>query len=120
RFEQDKERVTTLSEGNLERQRTNFLRKYDQNQKIFEQSLKQQEVAQNKDLLNKKLEFVQAFDKYQTRTKDPFYDVQWIRAQLVEKPDHFEVYAAIPEHEVKNIRVRVGEDKITLTGKRSI
>lgn len=119
-LQSQRERAEKVGRQNLDRQRDHFLQRYDSNQKIYEQSLRQQELTLEKDKLHKKLQFVRAFDQYDSRSRDPFYAVNWIRAELLEKPDRFEVYAALPEHEVENVRVRVTPEKITLSGKRSV
>src|SRR5262249_53611937 len=55
---------------------------------------------------------------YDSRATDPFYRMMDTRARLVERADHYQLMAEIPEHERDSVNVSVRGEQVVITGNR--
>lgn len=112
------DRNNQVFESNLETQKEDFKKQAEVNRSINEQVIQNQNEILKRALVRQKLEHVESFNKYENVSEDPFYKVPHFEALLKEDENKYTFTAKIPEHEMKNVDVRVQKDQISLTGKR--
>lgn len=103
---------------NLELQTKEFEKQYEVNNSLNQQIAENQTRIFNRELLKERGKFEENISQYQDIAKDPFYSAPKFQTQFIEDNDKFTLKAQVPEHEMKNVEVRVQKDKITLSGKR--
>jgi hypothetical protein len=112
-FEAD--RISQTIEG----QREEFKKRFDLNDKTNKSTLRNQQETYLKELYKQKKRFDERFGVEHSRKDDPFYRLKSFDASVSEKPGAYVLTARVAPHERDSVDVRVKNDKITLSAKRS-
>lgn len=80
--------------------------------------LADQQQKYEEEFEKEKFKHLTKLDKYEAPKVDPFYKVKDMGAKMEDKGTHYEVRLQIPEHELRNFKVHVKDDKITVSGTR--
>lgn len=102
----------------IKQQREEYTKKFDENEKMNKATFQNQSTRLDEELFKLKKGFVSTVDFYENRKEDPFYSLVDFGAKFEEGEAFYQVQAHIPEHEMKNVRVHVQPNKISLQATR--
>lgn len=91
---------------------------FNKNELNYQLILEEQKQKYKDHFEEAKYKHLDAVKQYEDPKKDPFYRVQDLGAKLEDMGSHYEVKLQIPEHEIRNFKVNVKNDKITVAGAR--
>ena len=103
---------------NLTGQKDTFDKQAKLNEALNREVLNNQNAIFKRELTTQKAQFVEDLNKYNMPSSDPFYKLPSLNAELIESENFYTLKAQIPEHEKKNIDVKVQKDSIVLAGNR--
>lgn len=101
----------------LERRRE-FERVHNEKELNYQLVLEEQKNKYEEQFHKAQYKHLDSVKNYETPKQDPFYRIQDIGAKMEDKGSHYEVRLPVPEHEVRNFKVHVKDDKITVAGAR--
>lgn len=101
----------------LER-REQFERVQNEHELNYQLVLEQQKNNYQEHFDKAKYKHLEAVKTYEAPKEDPFYRIQDLGAKMEDKGSHYEVRLKVPEHEIRNYKVHVKDDKITVAGAR--
>ena len=107
------------TKASLRNQDKNFKRMYESNAKTYKDSLGYQKENYLKELYKQSQRFDTKISDDESRAKDPFYSVKSFDANLSERPGGFYLHAKVAPYDRNTVEVRVTNNKISLTAKRS-
>ena len=99
-------------------QRKEYTKRYQENERMNKASFENQKNRYEEELFKVRKDFVATKEFYNSRQEDPFYQLVDFGADFAEGEAFYEVTAKIPEHEMKNVRVHIQPEKISLQGTR--
>jgi HSP20 family molecular chaperone IbpA len=105
-------------EAEIKKNEREYHEKYRNNQRYYRESLKHSQENYLRALANQRKELAQKFELHESAEKDPFYRILDFGGVITEYPRAYVVEAEIPEHEMKNVDVRVQKDRISFAGTR--
>lgn len=117
-YHQKLDRAEAYHQAEIKNQNKEYTKKYDENQKFARSSLENQRNRYDEELFKIRKEFIANAEFHEQRKEDPFYQLIDLGAKFQEGESFYQVSAQIPEHEMKNVRVHVQPEKITLQATR--
>lgn len=128
-FEDHRKGQREYYEGEIDRESEHFKGKQHERRSEFERAQNEKELNYQLVLEEQKNKYQEQFEKskynhidavktYEAPKQDPFYRIQDLGAKMEDKGSHYEVRLQVPEHEIRNFKVHVKDDKITVAGAR--
>jgi HSP20 family molecular chaperone IbpA len=105
-------------QGRIRDQRQEYKKRFNENDKAHKATFENQENRLAEEMFKLRKEFITTAQFYDDRKEDPFYSLVDFGADFIEGNSFYEVKARIPEHEMKNVRVHVQPNKISLHATR--
>ncbi len=105
-------------EGQLSGRANEFENRYNEGELKHQLVLEDQRLRYEDHYEKTKYDFLEKMKKHETLQKDPFYRVQDLGAEMADNGPLYQVALKVPEHELKNIKVHVQPDRITVSGAR--
>ncbi len=102
----------------IKNQRTEYTKRYNENERFNKAAYENQENRLAEELFKVTKDFITTKQFYDERKEDPFYSLVDFGANFQEGEAFYEVTAKVPEHEMKNVRVHVQPNKISLHASR--
>lgn len=95
-----------------------FQDNFNENEVRYQLILEEQRLKYEDAYEKAKYEHLDKMKKFETSAKDPFYRVQDLGAKLTAEGPFYQIAVPVPEHELKNFKVHVQPDRITVSGQR--
>ena len=105
-------------QGQLKTQQKEYSGRFEERDRWNKASFQNQDKRLTEEMFKLKREFVSTANFYEDRKQDPFYQLVDFDADFSEGEAFYEVKAKIPEHEMKNVRVHIQPEKVTLQAAR--
>lgn len=102
----------------LKSQQKEYSKRYQENEKFSKASFQNQKNRLAEEMFKLKKDFITTAHFYQDRAQDPFYSLVDFGAEFKEGEAYYEVTAQVPEHEMKNVRVHIQPNVISLHATR--
>ncbi|MBL7715714.1 MAG: Hsp20 family protein [Bdellovibrionales bacterium] len=114
----DYEELKSKTELAREQSRVHFQENY--NREVSEQDKVLNRIRSNAtdEIIRTREDTAYKLAAYQSRQKDPFYQLVSIDASIRETPDEYVLTANIPEHERKGLQISVKGDSLVVSGTR--
>lgn len=117
-FDSEIQKEREFFKNEMRNREDNFQTEFNKQELKYQLALAEQK-HKYEDLFEKtKDKHLQEMQKYEVPKEDPFYKTQDMGARLEDKGTHYEVRLQVPEHELRNVKVHVKDDKITVAGAR--
>lgn len=84
----------------------------------YQLALAAQKEKYDKELQKKHDSLIEKMQQLENKEDDSFYKVKYLSANLEEDETQYRLVVSVPEHELKNYKVIVQSDKISVTGAR--
>jgi len=99
----------------LTQKQNDFNTKYNQLTTETEKILNDIEFKSNQIVNKAKSELSQKLNSLETKSKDPFYQIEKLEPQITEKLNHYEINLPVPKHEKEDVHLSINGRKIKLT-----
>jgi HSP20 family molecular chaperone IbpA len=116
-----KERMAREKEAmqsTFKKQNQRFNSEYQNREKNINAALRAQDNLFNRELNEQKIKLAAQVERYEERTDDPFYKVTNRESELFETPSMYVLKTFVPKHEKNNVKIRVNENGIVVSGHR--
>ncbi len=105
-------------EGQIRERADSYENRYNEHELNYQLVLEDQRLRYQDHYEKTKYKYLEKMKDYQSSQKDPFYRVQDLGAEMSDDGPMYQVALKVPEHELKNIKVHVQPDRITVSGAR--
>ncbi len=95
-----------------------FENRYNEGEVKYQLTLEDQKLRYQDEYEKTKYKFLEKMKNYEASQKDPFYRVQDLGAELADEGSLYQIAVKVPEHELKNVKIQVQPDRITVSGAR--
>jgi HSP20 family molecular chaperone IbpA len=117
-YEQEVQKEKDHYESQIRGRAGEYENEYNKNELKYQMVLEDQRLRYQEHYEKTKYQFLDKLKNYEKSQKDPFYRVQDLGAEMADNGPLYQVALKVPEHELKNIKVSVQPDRITVTGAR--
>jgi HSP20 family molecular chaperone IbpA len=107
-----------LQRQSISQQERTFLSNLSKIDNANKEALSVQDRIFNRQLSQMKAENRIKLDDFKEKESDPFYKLADRNSEMWETETHYKVRTYIPEYEKKNVKVRVKDDRVMISGNR--
>ena len=95
-----------------------FQNRYNENELRYQMMLEDQRLKYEEAYEKAKYDHLDQMKQFEKGEQDPFYRVKDLGAKLTSEGPFYQIAVPVPEHELKNFKVHVQPDRITVSGQR--